>query len=62
MTENVTAREGADRLVAFAELSRFFAAHQAVEKECLHAPAWDEFEGDTAVFDDQVSKADRKGH
>ncbi|MEP7369331.1 MAG: hemerythrin domain-containing protein, partial [Dermatophilaceae bacterium] len=61
LMETVVAREGAERVTAFAELCRFLAAHEAAEEECIHTPAKEELDGDTTVVDQRVEEEDQAG-
>jgi hemerythrin superfamily protein len=54
MMDNVVTREGTDRQAAFAELCRFFAAHEAAERECIHVSAREGLDDDTAFTDDMA--------
>ena len=61
LMETVAAHEGSDRQVAFAELCRFLAAHEAAEEECIHSPAKAELDGDTTVVDRRIEEEDAAG-
>jgi len=61
LMETVVAREEASRELAFAELCRFLAAHEAAEEECMHTPAKQDLDGDTTVVDQRVEEEDEAG-
>ncbi len=61
LMETVVTREEASRELAFAELCRFLAAHEAAEEECIHAPAKRDLDGDTTVVDQRVEEEEEAG-
>jgi len=61
LMEDVLTQEGPDREEAFSHLRRFLAAHEAAEEECMHFPAIEDLDGETAEVVERVEEEEAAG-